>query len=587
MGLRGIVVLLVVALGLGAVLYFTDEKPPTDKVAATAVLEGRSLAACSVMRWQFRDRPPIEIGRGPDGRFQMQEPLVDLASAAHMKQIVDAWDSAQMRAAPLADDEEGRQRAGLLPPELVFTVVYPDKHEITIEVGAPGPLGTTRFLRCHGKIWEGGEALLESMRANPDDLRERAVFRNAFAQANEVRVEQLMPSGKREAIHVKLEKGGWRLLAPIQGRADAVATQRFVTSILSLRVDDFAPGLTRFPERDPRIQVMVKGAYGEENLKLWDENLELFGSLPGRNLTFTSSSLQYAQIFENAVEGMRARILVPMGESTFAELVDLLVDPGQGRGDRLRLSRETPTADWRILEPVTFAATPTACNEAVHAVQLLVAMEFVEDADAKRPRAEDPRYGLQAASGRVAVTTRGVRDQATTTLWFGAETARGDDKFVYVCRADEPDTVVLVQKAQVDTLRRSWLDYCALRIVQQPAAVDRIDLLHKDGRARRFQIEGTTWQLVGAAGARAEVGDLVNDDLRDLVGTRAVDARAAAFDTPDWTLRLLRKNGDDLGVLKLWDRGADQPLVAQAGERSPVAFELGARIRRDLRALWQ
>jgi peptide/nickel transport system permease protein len=57
---------------------------------------------------------------------------------------------------------------------------YADGHEIRVDVGAEGPLGTTRFLRAHGAIWEGGQALLESMRANPDDLREKAVFRNAF-----------------------------------------------------------------------------------------------------------------------------------------------------------------------------------------------------------------------------------------------------------------------------------------------------------------------------------------------------------------------------------------------------------------------
>lgn len=584
MGLRAILVLLVVGLGLGAILYFTDEKPQTQKVAQTPVLEGRSLTDCVRVRWQFRGRPPIEMGRAADGRFQMQEPLVDVASAAHMKQIVDAWDSAQMRATPLADDDAGRQQAGLSPPELVFTAEFADKHELTIEVGAPGPLGTTRFLRAHGKIWEGGEALLESMRANPDDLRERAVFRNAFAQASEVRLDQQMPSGKRETLHVKLEKDGWRLLAPIQGRADPVAAQRFVTSILSLRVDDFAQGVTRFPDREPRIVVMVKGAYGEENLQLWDERHELFGSLPGRNLAFTSSSVQYAQIFENAVDGMRARILVPMGEGTFAEMLELVVDPGQGRGDRLRLSRETPAAAWSLLEPVPYPSAPTPCNEAVHAVQLLVAMEFVEDADAKRPRAEDPRYGLQA--GRLVVTTRGVRDALPTTLWFGSETQRGEDKFVHACRADEPDTVVLVQKAHVDTLRRGWLDYCALRVLQQPAGIDRLDLAHKDGRTRTFQIEGGQWQLVGTPGER-DLAELVTEDLSDLVGSKAVDARGAAFDQPDWGLKLMRRNGDELGLLKCWDRGDDQPLLVQAGERAPVVFELKPRIAKALRALWQ
>ncbi len=585
MGSRGILVLLVLCAALGVTLWLTDETVKVEKQAETAVLEGRSLADAAVVRWQFRGRAPIEIGRGPDGRFRLQEPLVDVASAAHMKQICDAWDSAQMRKAPLADDDKGREQAGLVVPELTFLARFADGHEIRVDVGAEGPLGTTRFLRSHGAIWEGGQALLESMRANPDDLREKAVFRNAFGQATEVRVEHRLDSGAKEAMHLKLAETGWRLLAPVEGRADPAASQRFVTAVLSLRVDDFLPGITRFPEREPRLRITVVGAFGEEQLTLWDERHELFGSLPGRNLAFNSGSLQYAQIFTNAAEGLRARILLPFDQTAFAELVDLVVDPGQGRGDRLRLVRESPSADWRLVEPIEWAAAATPCNEAVEAIQLLTAVEFCDEADARRPRAEDPRYGLGA--GRTALTTRTARETKATTLWFGADLQRGDEPLVHVCRADELDTVVLAPRGPAQVLRRSWLDYVSRRVLTQNAVVERLDLAHKDGRARSFRIVDGQWRLQGADGPRAEVGEFAQDELRDLVGSKAVDARAARFDAADWTVRLLRADGDELGVLRVFEDASDRPLVVQSGARAPVAFELSARQSRELRALWQ
>ncbi len=589
MGARGIVVLLLLVAGLGAVLLFTDEKPPVTKVATTAVLGGRSLADCVTMRWQFHEEQPIEIGRAPDGRFQLREPLVDIASAARLHQLVVAWDSAQMRAAPLEDTEAGRQQAGLAPPELVFTASWADGDPLTVEVGAPGPLGTTRFLRRDGKIWEGGDALLESLRIGLDDLRERAVFHNAFAHVQEVRVEQRPPGGKAETIHVRLDGAEWRLLAPIEARADAVEAQRFVTAVLSLRVDDFQVGMMAPRQTEPEIEVTVKGGHGEEHLKLWRELGQMFGELPGRGVVFVADQVQYAHVFENAADRLRARMLVPMGESTFAEMVELVVDPGQGRGDRLRLVRDTPAAEWRIVEPVQYRAAPTPSNEAVHAVQLLVASEFVEDADSERPRSEDPRYGLQPAQ-RTTVTIRGVRDTAPKTLWFGSDASRGDEAFVHTARADEPDTVVLVQKAHVTTLRRSWLAYCDLQIVRQPAGVDQLALVHRDGRERTFRIEDGTWQLAGTPGERDEVGGLVTDLLVDLTGTKAVDARGAGFETPDWTLRLMRKNGDVLDTLRVWDRGAEQALLVQRhqnGGAPPVAFEIGKLVATQLRALWQ
>jgi hypothetical protein len=585
MGWRGILILFALVAGLGVVLLLTDESTPVARQAESPVLEGRALAEATMVRWQFRDRPPIEVGRGPDGRFQLREPLVDVASAAHMKQICDVWESAQMRKAPLADDAEGRRQAGLETPELAFLARYADGHEIRVDVGAEGPLGTTRFLRAHGAIWEGGQALLESMRANPDDLREKAVFRNAFGSVDELRVEHLLDSGVRETVHLKLADGGWRLLAPVTGRADPTVARQFMTAVLSLRVDHFAPGIARLPEREPRLRIVVQGQFGEEKLTLWDERHELFGSLPGRNLLFHSTSQQYEQIFANAAERLRARILLPFAESAFGELVDLVVDPGQGRGDRIRLVRESPSADWRLVEPVETAAAPTPCNEAIEAIQVLTAVEFRDDADARRPRAEDPRYGLQ--SDRLAVAARAARDPKATTLWFGAELARPEQSLIHACRADEPDTVVLVPAGTVAVLRRPWLDYCAVRAMQVNAVIERIDLQRPDGASRSFQLEDGAWRLAGATAARPEVGDFAQDELRDLVAARAVDARPARFDRPDWTVRLLRRNGDELAALRVFEDGADRPLVVQSAARGPVAYELSARQSRDLRALWQ
>ncbi len=585
MGWRGILILLAAVAGLCVVLLLTDEKAPVDAQAETAVLEGRSLAEATMVRWQFRDRTPIEVGRGPDGRFQLREPLVDVASVAHMKQICDAWESAQMRKSPLVDDAEGRRQAGLEPPELDFLARFADGREIVIAVGGEGPLGTTRFLRAHGAIWEGGQALLESMRANPDDLREKAVFRNAFGSVDDLRVEHLLDSGVKETVHLKLADGGWRLLSPVQGRADAAAARQFVTAVLSLRVDHFAPGIARLPEREPRLRIDVQGQFGAEKLTLWDERHELFGSLPGRNLLFQSTSQQYAQIFANAAERLRARVLLPFADSAFGELVDLVVDPGQGRGDRLRLVRESPSADWRLVEPVETAAAPTPCNEAIEAIQVLTAVEFCDDADARRPRAEDPRYGLQ--SGRLAVAARAASDGKATTLWFGATLARAGQPLVFACRADEPDTVVLVPEGNVTALRRSWLDYCALRALQLGTVVERLDLARPDGSSRSYLLDDGVWRRVGDPAARPEVGDFVQDELRDLVAARAIDARPSRFDRPDWTIRLLRRNGDELAVLRVFDDGQDRPVAVQAGERGPVAYELSARQARDLRALWQ
>jgi hypothetical protein len=592
MGGKAILLLLVLAGGLGAVLYFTDRTPPAKTTTETAVLDGRSLTDATRIRWQFHEREPVEIGRAPDGRFQIQEPLVDLASMGYLRQIVNAWDSAQMRAVPFDDDEAGREKAGLSPPTMKLIVEWQDRR-IEVEVGDPGPLGETRFLRRDGKIWEGGQALIESMRVGLDDLREKQVFRHQFVHTTKLRVEQVNPLGGRETLELLREGKGWQLTSPVAGRASSQAAQQFVTAVTSLRVDYFQAGVGRPPERDPEIKIYVKGAYGEENLDLWLEQGQVWGYLPERGHLFISDNRQYGQVFVNAANNLRARILVPMGDSTFEQLVELVIDPGQGSGrDRIRLRRQNQNAPWQLIEPVEYGARATPVNEAAHALQRLVARKFVTDEDVQRPRAEDPRYGMVGT--RWSLTTRRVNETEMHTLWFGGDAdVGGDEPLIYCARADEPDNVALVPKVALETLQRPWTVYCDKGIMKQPAVVERLDLVHKDGRKRTFRIqEDGTWQLDGSDEDRSEVGDYVDDTLRDFVGKRAVDMRTGFADEPDWTLLLMRRNGDELGRTRIWDPGPEARLIAR-GRTKPgmseqkLGIELGKRDTAELRKLWK
>ncbi|MBL9078570.1 MAG: DUF4340 domain-containing protein [Planctomycetes bacterium] len=584
MGLRAIVLLVLVVGGLAAVLLLTDEKRPARDVAEVAVLDGRSLREARRIWWQFEGRPPVEVSRTPDGGFGLTEPIVDAVSPGYLKQICDAWDSAQMRAVPLQDDAEGRAKAGFEPPELRLLAEYPDGARLAVDVGAPGPLGTSRFVRRDGKIWEGGDALFESLRVGVDDLRDRAVFRTTPQLLRELRVEQLAATGKREALHLQRNGDEWRLLEPVVGRADANAAARFVTAVLSLRVDDFAPGAARLPTTEPAIVVTVRGMQGDETVKLWLERGQMYGRLPGRNVTFSSDNRQYGQIFENAAEALRARILVPLG-NVYEQVGEVVVDPGQGRGERLRLLRDGSLGEWRLVEPVTYAAAATPCNETLQAINNLHAVEFVDAVEGGPPVAADPRLGL--AAGRLQVSVRSPERTEPIDLWFGDELRKNDLDLVYACRADEPATVVLVPKLPVDHLRRPWTDYCDRALVRQSAPIEWLDLARRTGARRSFRRAGEHWQLDGAAGQHDDVGSFANDVLRDIDGRRVVDVRGEAFAIADWTLLMRRENGDELGRLRVWERGGDAPLVVQSGDSGPVGFELAPIHDKQLRALWQ
>ena len=588
-----LMVLVLLAAGLGTVLWLTDQKPAVSKVAELAVLDGRTLRDCTWMRWRFRERPAIEVTRRDDGQFQITEPIVDLASAARMKQLLDVWDSAQMQASKVPADEAGLSQSGLQTPEVVFQAKWADGTRHEVAVGGPGPLDDrdTRYVQRDGKVWVGSVALLESLRMGLDDLRERQVFRHAFLQANEVKIDQRLASGRREVLQLRRVGDDWQLQAPVVGRADAAEAQRLVTAVLALRADDFPAGKLTLPATDPTAIVTVRGDHGEETLKFWEDAGQIYGLLPGRNLAFVSAGNQYTSIFADAVDRLRARVLVPMGDSMFEELAEAILDPGQGRGERIRLVREAAAAGWRLVEPIDFEAAPTPVNEVAHALQQMVAVQFADEATTDDPRALDPRYGL-LPKDRLAVTVRGLRDDKPITLWLGADTTFAGTAAVFACRADEPNTVVLVPKSAVDPLRRPFVDYCARRILKQAVLIERLELEHRDGRKRSYHLDNGVWKVDGggAAAPRPEVGELANDSLRDLDGTKAVDARGEAFVRHDFVVVLMRRNRDEFARLRVWDRGPDQVLVVQLTTpgipAGPVAFELGHALSKQVRELW-
>jgi hypothetical protein len=133
----------------------------------------------------------------------------------------------QMRATPLADDADGRQKAGSTA-ELRFAVEWPDgkrRHRV-----APGALGTTRFAP-RGQDLGGGNGLLETCASAPTTC---AGVPLESRRRREVAVDRLLPSGRREAA-LRQQGGSWTLLEPVAGRADT--TMAFASSpLLSLRV---------------------------------------------------------------------------------------------------------------------------------------------------------------------------------------------------------------------------------------------------------------------------------------------------------------------------------------------------------------
>lgn len=578
--------LLLVAAALGTILYYTDEKPRSQAVAETSLLDGRSLRDCLRIRWQFQGMPAVEVRPDPEVGAKVTEPIVDTAAVSYVRQIVAAFDSAQLAATTFADDPQGRQETGMLEPEATVWIDWADGVKMVLDIGAEAISRDDRFVRRDGRIFRGSSALIESLRVGLDDLRERAVFRLMEPLCSELRVEQAAVTGKRETLHLRRQNGAWHLAAPKVGRADPVRTAQFVTSVLSLRADQFLPGLFRPPERPADIRILVRGEGGEQTAEFWTEQSILYGLMPGRGVVFQSDPRQYEQIFQNATQEFRASVLLPMA-SVAAQCAEVLLDPGQGRGERVRLRRETDGSEWRLLEPVELRTAATPVSELLQGLNNLRAVEFVEGTTSA-----DPATGL--GPGRLQVSVREFERREPVTLWLGTPVTKNGLPLCHACRADEPDTVVLVPGPAVEPLRRAFTTYGRREVVELTVPIERLQLVPRLGAAaaaRRFGLREERWYLEGATEPRDELAGLVQDVLRDLRGKECVDLRQDPFDGPDWTLELQRDNGDLLLSLQIWDRGKDAPFVVRplspVGPPGPVGYVLEPFVAKALRELWQ
>lgn len=586
MGFRVTLLLALAALGLFAVLQFTDQKPAAKVAAESSLLDGRSLRECRVLRWQIENYPWIEITLDPEVGFRMTEPIVDLASAAFLRQILAAWDTAQVVATQFADDEAGRGETGLVEPAATFVAQWPDGRKLQVDVGATAIAKDERFLRRDGRIYRGSAAVYESLRVGFDDLRERAVFQAMEPSCHELVLEQATLTGKRETLHFVRKNGDWHLQAPRSGRADQHRARLLVTAVLSLRADHFLSGPMRPPGREPDLLILVRSSFGEQVARLWTEQGQVFGQMPGRNVSFNADNRQYGQIFDNAAQDFRATLLLSM-HSVAEQCGQVLLDPGQGRGDRIRLRRDSEAKDWRLQEPIEYRVGATPMNELLQGLNNLRAIEFVDGKTAK-----DPELGLQA--GRLQVGVVPLEGRETTTLWIGASTERNGIPLVYACRADDPETVVLVPQPAVDMLQRPFWIYCQREVLNLTVPIERMVMraVAATGlKDREWVLRDSRWFVDGAGEARDEVTGLVQDVLRELRARSCVDLRNDPYGQPDWEVDLCRENGDVLVSLQVWDRGKDAPFVVRPVVKpvaaGPLGFALEPFVAKALRELWQ
>lgn len=357
-------------------------------------------------------------------------------------------------------------------------------------------------------------------------------------------------------VELRKEGDGWRLVQPVDARADDAAVKALLTTLadaeIQKTIDELPADLASFGLDTPKVTVRVTRTGETEPTSLAvGRNTPIGGKVYVRRgdepkLHLTSTSVSFG--LTKKAKDLRDKQLL-----TFKDEDVTRVEIAPADGARVMLVRAGKDAGgepaWTV-EPGGHPADPTEVRSYLSSLRSTRAVDFPDDA----PR-DLAAYGLDAPRLTVAVTT-GPGSAGTQVLELGSERKEGTQTQVYARRADRP-TVYALGDWSTRSLGKTagqLRDKTVLGF--DPARVGRVTVERKDGGGIRLVRAGDDWQLEGVDPGKTkkeEIGRFL-DDLHDLRGSEivaepATDLAPYGLDAPDLRITLADKEQQPIGTV--------------------------------------
>ena len=214
-GLRSFLVLLVVAAGLLAYVYFVESKrTPGESESREKVF---TVEASAIQRLDVKASSGDETKLAKqDDAWRIVEPADAAADSSAVSELTGSLASLEIQRVV---DEKPADYAeyGLAPPRIEVAFAGADGAEHRLQLGGKTPTGGDMYARLAGqdRVFLVQAYLDSSFDRKPFDLRDKAVLTFTRSDVDSLTIE----SGGRA---IRLEKSGadWRLKSPLDARAD-------------------------------------------------------------------------------------------------------------------------------------------------------------------------------------------------------------------------------------------------------------------------------------------------------------------------------------------------------------------------------
>jgi hypothetical protein len=220
-----LLVLLVLAAGLGAYIYFVESKrdltdPETRKDKVFAVETG------TIEEVQLRSPNGDTTLRKNGTTWQVAAPVTAAADEYTVSSLVSALETLEMQRS-LQDNPSSVAQFGLDPARIsVAFKVAGDTTERRLEIGNKTPTGSDLYARVGGqpKLFLIAAHLEDTLNRSTFDLREKSVLK---VERDGIDAIRIAPAGS-PAVTLARTDADWRLTAPVDTRADSSAVDSII-----------------------------------------------------------------------------------------------------------------------------------------------------------------------------------------------------------------------------------------------------------------------------------------------------------------------------------------------------------------------
>ncbi len=482
------VILLVIAAGVFAYLYFVERnRPGTEEAARQSqnVLNFSREKIDGVVIQNGDDK--IEIRRHDD-KWRLETPIKDQADASLVNNLLLDLENWQKDAAISAKEMEADKNKladyGLASPKLRLKLLGPDAPP-EIFFGKDAALEGKMYVRFGNskETFLANQSVKKAIQKKPEDFRDRKLTDLIMAQV--VRVVLKTPAGEME-----LQKKGdhWDIAKPLHTRADDQKVSDLIAQVTTARIQQFVAddrgdlhpyglaeprgSLTLFAQND-KSATRTDSSRGEQGQTLQiggvpeKEKDEIYVRFSPRGFVYTLPK-KIEEILNSKPNDLRDRHLIRID----TKILDHLTIEAPGKGKTVLARKDE---NWTIASRNNAPANSSEVRRLIDTLQNEQVTKFVEDVASNLSK-----YGLDKpqlvvtfssfASENTAETKAG--EQPFASVAFGK--VEGDA--VYARVGDEP-FVVAVRRGLLDQIFADPLQWQELSIFNfKPEQIHRFSV---------------------------------------------------------------------------------------------------------------